>query len=565
MYSFELPEVTDECEDVSHRCLVGKILAPKILHKPAVTKILLTAWKPRASVSITPWKENLYLFQFDDLEDRSRVLLEAPWSVMGSLLVLQTLQPGMAAEDLDFRWSPFWVQIHGLPFGKMTRAHGEVIGNRIGRLVEAEAPSDGLLLHRSFLRLRIEVDVTKPLLQGFILYRCDCSGPVGDGVKVYYKYEKLTEFCYDCGRIGHDNLSCKFVSREDGRNSGYGPHQRTGPARSVTSPRSPNERPMEELRAAQDQSMHPLSIPIGAAAARSNRGDGVGVSGSAAPSSQNLDETVEVQSVRNRVVELGAAEFSQTVVPRPCTTGSPLVPSYLLDPSSHASTLDSGSSHRHNLDPGPVEVVGSDHPHLGPLMASSVLKPNASYFVTEPFEAVSSFPQPTTTMPYPTLCVEELSPSPSPERPRPTTSLIETRISQEFTSLSLKRQLSEEELCEHVPLKKWKEADSDINNAVVDSKALCVLTRKPKPRAISRRGSRLKKVPLVDIPIQNIHTAVIPNPRGVVPVDVVSLTDNDCCTTVFGLLSNSAVDEADTIGKNQRVVVADPKQAQDSY
>ncbi|KAL7243136.1 hypothetical protein ACSBR1_015537 [Camellia fascicularis] len=501
MDSFELPEVTDECEDVSHRCLVGKLLAPKILHKPAVTKILLTAWKPRASVSITPWKENHYLFQFDDLEDRPRVLLEAPWSVMGSLLVLQTLQPEMAAEDLDFRWSPFWVQIHGLPFGKMTRAHGEVIGNRIGRLVEVEAPSDGLLLHRSFLRLRVEVDVTKPLLQGFILYRCNCSGPVGDGVKVYYKYEKLTKFCYDCGRIGHDNLSCKFVSREDGRNSDYGPNQRTGPARSVTSSR--------------------------AAATRSNRGDGVGASGSAAPSSQNLDETVEVQSVRNRVVELGDAEFSQTVVPRPCTTGSPLVPSYLLDPSSHASTLDSGSSHRHNLDPGPVEV-------------------------------------PTTTMPYPTLCVEELSPSPSPERPRPTTSLIETRISQEFTSLSLKRQLSEEELCEHVPLKKWKEADSDINNAVVDSKALCVLTRKPKPRAISRRGSRLKKVPLVDIPIQNIHTAVIPNPRGVVPVDVVSLTNNDCCTTVFGLLSNSAVDEADTIGKNQRVVVADPKQPQDS-
>lgn len=84
MESFELPEVTDECEDVSHRCLVRKILAPKILNKLAVTKILLTAWKTRAGVSITPWKENIYLFQFEDLEDRSRVLLEAPWSVMES-------------------------------------------------------------------------------------------------------------------------------------------------------------------------------------------------------------------------------------------------------------------------------------------------------------------------------------------------------------------------------------------------------------------------------------------------------------------------------------------------
>ncbi|KAI7996425.1 hypothetical protein LOK49_LG10G01539 [Camellia lanceoleosa] len=126
-------------------------------------------------------------FRFEDLEDRSRVLLEAKWSVIESIGSSSVL-PGMV-----------------------------------------EAPSDDLLIHRSFLRLRVEVDVTKPLLQGFILYHRDSSGPVGDGVKVYYKYEKLTEFCYDCGRIGHNNLSCKFVSRDEGRNSGYGPNQRTRP------------------------------------------------------------------------------------------------------------------------------------------------------------------------------------------------------------------------------------------------------------------------------------------------------------------------------------------------
>ncbi|KAI8006296.1 hypothetical protein LOK49_LG07G01503 [Camellia lanceoleosa] len=281
MESFELPEVTDECEDVSHWCLVGKILAPKILNKPAITKILLPAWKTRAGVSITPWKENIYLFQFEDLEDRSRV----------------------------------------------------------------EAPSDGLLIHRSFLRLRIEVDVTKPLLQGLILYRRDSSGPVGDGIKVYYKYEKLTEFCYDCGRIGHDNLSCKFVSQEEWRNSGYGLNQRTRPVRSVTSLRSPNARPMGKLLADRDKSKQPLSIPIGAAAARSIRDDGVAASGSAVPSSQNLDENVdenmEVRSVRNRVVELGDTEFFQSEVPRPCTSSSPLKPSSLLDPTSYLVSINS--------------------------------------------------------------------------------------------------------------------------------------------------------------------------------------------------------------------------------
>lgn len=152
---------------------------------------------------------------------------------MGNLLVLQTLQLRRATAELEFRWSPFWVQVHGLPIDKMTRAHGEVIGNRIGRLVEVEAPSTGLLLHCNFLRLQVEVDVLKPLLQGFILHRRDNTGLVGDGIKVFYKYEKLTEFCYDCGRIGHDNASCKFVSKEEGLNLGYGPKLRTGLARSL--------------------------------------------------------------------------------------------------------------------------------------------------------------------------------------------------------------------------------------------------------------------------------------------------------------------------------------------
>ncbi|KAI7982815.1 hypothetical protein LOK49_LG15G01133 [Camellia lanceoleosa] len=66
------------------------------------------------------------------------------------------------------------------------------------------------------------------------MYRRDSSGPVGEGLKVYYKYEKLSEFCYDCGRLGHDKMACKFVSREEGLRSDYGPNLRTGPARSLT-------------------------------------------------------------------------------------------------------------------------------------------------------------------------------------------------------------------------------------------------------------------------------------------------------------------------------------------
>ncbi|KAL7175593.1 hypothetical protein ACSBR2_029233 [Camellia fascicularis] len=87
MDNFDLSKGLDECEDVSKLCLVGKILAPKILNKLDVSNILHRAWKTRADVSISPWNDNVFLFQYVEVEDRQKVLLEAPWLVMGKLLV----------------------------------------------------------------------------------------------------------------------------------------------------------------------------------------------------------------------------------------------------------------------------------------------------------------------------------------------------------------------------------------------------------------------------------------------------------------------------------------------
>ncbi|KAI8019758.1 putative ribonuclease H protein [Camellia lanceoleosa] len=228
METLNLSEGCDECKDVPELCSVGKILAPEILNRTAVSNILESTWKPRSKLVISLCSDNVYMFQFADSKDRSKVLDEAPWSVMGNHLILQPLHLGMAVSDFEFRWCPFWVQVYGLPLDKMTKTHGVTIGNNLGKLIKVEALSDGLLLGRSFLRIRVEIDVTKPLLQGFILHRRNPFGEAMDDVRILYKYEKLSEFFYDCGRIGHDNTSCNFTFRDDGATSKYGPDMRTG-------------------------------------------------------------------------------------------------------------------------------------------------------------------------------------------------------------------------------------------------------------------------------------------------------------------------------------------------
>ncbi|KAI8031497.1 hypothetical protein LOK49_LG01G02409 [Camellia lanceoleosa] len=167
------------------------------------------------------------MFQFSDPADRQKVLMEAPWSVMGYLMVLQPLATGKSVEEIDFKWSPFWIQVHGLPVAKLTRQNGEIIGRRIGNLVRVEALHDGLLLERSFLRLRVEVDVSELLPWGFILQH---HGSEDKESWISYKYERLSDFCYDCGRLGHDKSSSKSVSCVEGQQSDYGPELCTGRA-----------------------------------------------------------------------------------------------------------------------------------------------------------------------------------------------------------------------------------------------------------------------------------------------------------------------------------------------
>lgn len=139
--------------------------------------------------------------------------------------------------------SPFWVQVHGLPVDKMTKANSESIGHRFGNLLGVEAGADGFLLNRSFLRIRVEVNLNLPLPRGFWF-----RSKAGEAANrwIWYKYERLSDFCYACGRIGHDNKECQMVFREEGLTSGYGPEMRTGRARNPSIPGAPLSQQREQ-------------------------------------------------------------------------------------------------------------------------------------------------------------------------------------------------------------------------------------------------------------------------------------------------------------------------------
>lgn len=80
------------------------------------------------------------------------------------MLSLQEWKREFPVAEVDFTWVPFWVQLHGLPLGVMTEKNAIKIASHIGEPMEVEEwRVEGCML-RSFIRVRVMVNVLKPIL-----------------------------------------------------------------------------------------------------------------------------------------------------------------------------------------------------------------------------------------------------------------------------------------------------------------------------------------------------------------------------------------------------------------
>ncbi|KAL7186404.1 hypothetical protein ACSBR2_028201 [Camellia fascicularis] len=262
---FELCEGSDENEDISNCCLLGKILASKSLNQHAVSNILLVA--------------------------------------------------------------------------KMTKQNAEFIGKRLGNLIGVEAMHEGLLLNRTYLRIKVEMDVTKPLPLGFFLQHN--SSP------------------------GSEQMETWFVSREEGKNSPYGPNLQTSRA-----PRS--SMPLEQVKHWVDEAEMRVQALSQGRSAVTRRVDSGGAE-VGAPHSITAPNVV-VPDVRD--IHLGVSiGLADEEVIGPCGRA------VLSDPHIEGGKLVTNES----MIPGVVLGATGEAMETGPnLLSSSIAGPGPSYFVTEP-------------------------------------------------------------------------------------------------------------------------------------------------------------------------------------
>uniref|UniRef100_A0A803P9A9 DUF4283 domain-containing protein n=1 Tax=Cannabis sativa TaxID=3483 RepID=A0A803P9A9_CANSA len=200
-------DVEDDTGGVSQTsrtfCLVFRILSPRTIKLEWFEVAMRNAWITRGPLTFSEYGSGMFMVEFHYEGDMRRVLEGQPWHFDHCLVTcanptgLDTLLPN------QLRYSPFWIQVHSIPFGQKSLKLAKLIGDEVGDFLEV----DKLTLFKVselFLRVRVLINISKPITGGIMV---DFKS-IHREKWLTFKYENLPNICFHCGMFDHTLTKC---------------------------------------------------------------------------------------------------------------------------------------------------------------------------------------------------------------------------------------------------------------------------------------------------------------------------------------------------------------------
>lgn len=195
---------------------IGKLLSTRQGKATAVHNVLQHAWAKYGGVRVQELSGEVILFEFTNAKDMNDALDLSPWAIHGNCLSLQKWRKEIKIQEVKFQIVQFWVQIHGLELDKFSTQNARKMGGCIGEVKEIDEIIGPMGIDRNYIRVKVDVDTNCPLLAGIWYTRSN-----GEKGRADIKYERLPDFCFGCGRIGHSERMCKSeISVANSRDGG---------------------------------------------------------------------------------------------------------------------------------------------------------------------------------------------------------------------------------------------------------------------------------------------------------------------------------------------------------
>lgn len=183
--------------------IVGQFLHDHPVNFMAMQHTLASIWRPVKGLVVSKTsKNNRFLFQFFHERDAQRVLDDGPWTFNQNVLLIKSLKPDEQASSMEISHLHIWVQVYDLPIGFRVESILRSIGDFIGKFIQDDSRDD-VSSSRNYLRIKVALDVQQPIKRRMKIKR---SG--GEWLWIQFKYERLPQFCFFCGILGHADKFC---------------------------------------------------------------------------------------------------------------------------------------------------------------------------------------------------------------------------------------------------------------------------------------------------------------------------------------------------------------------
>lgn len=183
--------------------IIAQILTSKTINMNAFRSTMVKAWNPKGKFLTNQLQQNSMAFIFESQNDFQKIT-NLSWCFRESQVIINHWPPDKALHEIDMTKNTFWIQATNLPACLINNQTASFIGNIVGEFIKTDNLTSSHKWKRS-LRIKVHVDITKPLQDHVDIPRQGTTNLLTE-----IRYERLAEFCFFCGMLGHKVFNCIF-------------------------------------------------------------------------------------------------------------------------------------------------------------------------------------------------------------------------------------------------------------------------------------------------------------------------------------------------------------------
>lgn len=142
--------------------------------------------------------------EFKEQSGKNRVIKDGLWNFDKNLILVKEFEGQQQVKTIYMNEASFWIRVFDLPLMAQNEYIGNLVGEAIGKVEEVDINYKDVEW-REYMRVRICIDITKPLLR-----KNKMNLSLAEPVWVNFTYKRLLDLSFYYVRLGHNHKECSL-------------------------------------------------------------------------------------------------------------------------------------------------------------------------------------------------------------------------------------------------------------------------------------------------------------------------------------------------------------------